>query len=210
MTAPRLYFRPGTRAVRARWMLEELGVDYDLTHVDFGKADHKKPDYLRVHPFGKVPALEIDGAVLTESLAICLYLTDRYWERDLAPVNEEYALRADYLTWMAFSTGTLEPALLEQARIRKARSVGNVADPPFGALAPWADVAAHFERTLKGRDYLMGGFFTAADIMNGSIMMWAQSMGIVSGHSRIENWLERLSQRAAYGRAAAPINPSVP
>lgn len=113
----RLHFAPGTRAVRARWMLEELGVGYQLNLVDLRMGEHKSAAHQKLHPLGKVPALEIDGTVIFESLAILLYLADRFWEKDLAPVAEERKARADYLTLMAFSSGTLEPSIFELSLI---------------------------------------------------------------------------------------------
>src|SRR5689334_18005482 len=118
----RLHFFPRTRAARARWMLEEIGVSYQVSVVDLRRGAHKSNAYRAVHPLGKVPALEIDNTIIFESLGICLYLADRFWEADLAPVPEEKKRRAHYCTWMAFSTGTLEPAIFEQVRTRKARA----------------------------------------------------------------------------------------
>ena len=76
----KLYFAPRTRATRARWLLEELGVPYELVKLDLARQENTTPAYLAVHPLGEVPAL-VDGEVtLLESLAICLHLADRYGE----------------------------------------------------------------------------------------------------------------------------------
>ena len=83
----KLYFAPRTRAVRARWLLEELGVPYELIKLDLARQENTTPAYLAVHPLGEVPAL-VDGDVtLLESLAICLHLADRFPEKHLAGIR---------------------------------------------------------------------------------------------------------------------------
>ena len=78
----RLHFSPGTRAVRVRWVLEEIGVPYQLSVVNLRRGAHKSKDYLKIHPLGKVPAIEIDNTIIFESLGICLYLADRFVHAD--------------------------------------------------------------------------------------------------------------------------------
>lgn len=197
----RLHFAHGTRAVRARWMLEELGVDYQLAVIDLRKAEHKSEGHKAIHPLGKVPALEIDGTVILESLAIVLYVADRFWEKDLAPVVEARRERAAYLTWMAFSTGTLEPAILEQVRARKATGKGVETIDLGPALTPFEAVARCVEDKLANHPFLLGDQFTAADIMNGSMMIWAHTMGLLTGFPNTKGWIERLMSRAAYQRS---------
>lgn len=199
----RLHFFPRTRATRVRWMLEELGLDYDLRVVDLRSGEQRQRAYRAIHPFGKVPALEIDGVAMTESLAICLYLADRYPEQGLAPFPGDHPRRAAYMSWMAFSTGTLEPALIEEVRQREAAKSGCASSDPGPALTPWEDIAAHLERTLCGRSHLTGDGFTAADIMNGSLMLWARATGLTSKYPRIDAWLDALTRRPACVRATA-------
>jgi glutathione S-transferase len=197
----RLHFSPGTRAVRVRWVLEEIGVPYQLSVVSLRWGAHKSKDYLAVHPLGKVPALEIDNTIVFESLGICLYLADRFLHAGLAPVPIERKRRADYCTWMAFSTGTLEPAIFEQVRAKKARERGLAAIGLGPALTPFDEVASYMERHLADRPFLLGDQMTAADIMNGSMMVWAQDIGLLEGRDAIRAWVADLKARAAYSRA---------
>ena len=197
----RLHHAHGTRALRARWMLEELGIAYELKSVDLRAAEHKSAEHLKLHPLGKVPALEIDGTVNFESLAILLYLADQFWEKDLAPVIEERRQRAEYLTWMAFSTGTLEPAILEQVRARKANEQG-LATVDLGPATTSFEAAAQcVESKLADQPFLLGDRFNAADIMNGSMMIWAETMGLLAPYPKINSWVARLKARPAYRRA---------
>ena len=197
----RLHFSPGTRAVRVRWMLEEIGVPYRLRVVSLRWGAHKSKNYLKVHPLGKVPALEIDNTIIFESLGICLYLADRFVHADLAPVVTDRKRRADYCTWMAFSAGTLEPAILEQMRAKKAgeRGIASISLGP--ALTPFDNVASYMERHLAERPFLLGDQMTAADIINGSMMAWAQDIGLLEGRDAIRAWVANLKARPAYSRA---------
>lgn len=197
----RLHFAPGTRAVRVRWLLEEIGVAYELQVVSLWRGAHKSKGYLKIHPLGKVPALEIDGATVFESLGICLYLADRFAEAGFAPPVGDMARRASYCTWMAFSAGTLEPAILEHVRAKKAeaRGVASVALGP--ALTPFDNVASYMESHLAEQSFLIGDQLTAADIMNGSLMAWAQDIGLLEERRAIRAWVSNLKSRPAYERA---------
>jgi len=86
----RLYFFQQSRATRVRWMLEELGIPYELAPVDMMKGEHKQPAYLKVHPLGALPAIEDDGGSLFESAAIIMQLADKYPEKNLAPAVGSY------------------------------------------------------------------------------------------------------------------------
>lgn len=199
----RLHHAPGTRAVRARWMLEELGIDYDLHVVDLRAGEHKTAEHVKLHPLGKVPALEIDGAVIFESLAILLYLADRFWEKDLAPVVEERRARADYLAWMALSTGTLEPAVFDQVRAKKARDKGIETIDLGPASTTFEAIAQCVEDKLRDRPFLLGDQLTATDIMNGSMMIRASAMGLLTPYPNIVGWIGHLTSRPAYQRATS-------
>lgn len=194
-----LYFFPGTRAVRARWMLEELGLPYELRLVDLHQGAHKRDEYLAIHPLGKVPALKIGKTVLFESLAICLYLADYYPQSALAP---EIASpdRAEYYKWMAFSTGTLEPAIIEQSRRRKSLESGVNYIDMGPALTPFKQAMAYIDNTLASRMFLLGNNFTAADLMIGSLLIWADGMELLTDFPHAKTWVDRLRHRPAYQR----------
>ena len=197
----RLHFSPGTRAVRVRWVLEEIGVPYQLSVVNLRRGAHKSEDYLKIHPLGKVPALEIDSTIIFESLGICLYLADRFVDADLAPVVTDRKRRADYCTWMAFSAGTLEPAIFEQLRATKAKELGIASVSVGPALTAFDNVASYMERRLAEQPFLLGDRMTADDIMNGSMIAWAQDIGLLEGRDAISAWVANLQSRPAYSRA---------
>jgi len=197
----RLHFSPGTRAVRVRWVLEEIGVPYQLSVVSLRRGAHKSKDYLKIHPLRKVPALEIDHTIVFESLGICLYLADRFADAGLAPLVTDRERRGYYCTWMAFSAGTLEPAIFEQVRAKKAEERGIASIGLGPALTPFGNVASYMEHHLAERPFLLGDRITAADIMNGSMMAWAQDLGLLEGCQSIQAWVANLKSRPGYARA---------
>jgi glutathione S-transferase len=197
----RLHFAPGTRAVRVRWLLEEIGVPYQLSVVSLWRGAHKSKDYLKIHPLGKVPALEIDSTIVFESLGICLYLADRFADAELAPLVTDRTRRASYCTWMAFSAGTLEPAIFEELRAKKAKERGVAPIGSGPALTPFDNVASYMQQHLAERPFLLGDRMTAADIMNASMMAWAQDIGLLEGRPSIQAWVNNLKTRPAYCRA---------
>ena len=105
-----LYFAPGTRATRIAFLLEELGVPWHKVTLDLAQREHKAPAYLAINPNGVVPALKDGDTVIFESVAIALYLADRYTQKGLAPPPDS-PLRGRYLSWMVWSMTTLEPPI---------------------------------------------------------------------------------------------------
>lgn len=184
-----------------RWVLEEIGVPYELNVVPLWRGAHKSKGYLKIHPLGKVPALEIDNTIVFESLGISLYLADRFVDAGLAPLVTDRVRRADYCTWMAFSAGSLEPAIFEHVRARKAEQQG-VAPIGLGpALTPFDNIASYMDRRLADRTFLLGDRMTAADILNGSLMAWAQDLGLLDNRPSIQAWVANLKSRPAYARS---------
>lgn len=103
-----LYRGVATRSFTALWMLEELGVAYRTELIDWRPAKPRPEAYLRLNPTGEVPTLTDGEAVVRETPAICLYLSDRHGYGTLAPRIEE-PLRGAYLSWMVWSTAALDP-----------------------------------------------------------------------------------------------------
>ncbi|HXW84941.1 MAG TPA: glutathione S-transferase N-terminal domain-containing protein, partial [Candidatus Binataceae bacterium] len=105
-----LYHSPFSRSYTAYWMLEELGRPYRVEIVDIRTGAQKRPEFLRLNPMGKVPTLSDGGLVLTERGAICAHLADKYAYGKLAPLRESPE-RSQYLRWLFFDAGVLEPAM---------------------------------------------------------------------------------------------------
>jgi glutathione S-transferase len=103
-----LYHHPFSRASTVIWMLEEVGVAYELRHVDIMAGGQKSPEILALNPMGKLPTLTDGELVVTEAAAIGLYLADRYAYGTLAPRVDD-PKRGTYLRWSFFAPSVIEP-----------------------------------------------------------------------------------------------------
>jgi len=151
----KLYGFAGTRTQRALWGLKELGVDFEFVPVNLLEGEHRRPDFLRINPAGKVPVL-IDGdLVIPESAAIVLYLADKYPDKHLLPVD--LAQRAHAYRWIMFAVTELEQPLWRIAR-------HTMLYPPDKRLPAdialarddFASMAVILERHLDGRAFIVG------------------------------------------------------
>lgn len=184
----KLYYNPRSRAVVSKWMLDECGAGYEIVTIDFEKGEHKSPEFLKINPAGKLPALVDGESKVFESAAICLYLGDKFPEAKLAPkINAPE--RGRYLSLMVYSTSQLEPAL---------------GDTMLGAQTSlqrgWTDFETArnlIEGELGDGPYLFGGWFTAADVMIGSLFMWRRMLGGQRDRPKLEAYVDRLLARPA-------------
>ena len=196
----KLYFAPRTRAVRPRWLLEELEVPYELVKLDLSKQENRTPAHLALHPFGEVPVL-IDGEVtLFESSAICLYLADRFPEKRLAPpLGSPH--RGPYLQWLLFAEVALDPVVLEfyrNAQLPEAEKADLSKQQ-----ARIGDVLAVIDGRLGDREFVVGGSFTAADVVMASILHWANTMKLLDVRPRLFDYMMRHARRPATRRAVS-------
>jgi len=197
----KLYYSPQTRAGRPRWLLEEIGAPYEIVSLDLQKGEHKKPDYMKIHPHGAVPALVDGDLALFESAAICMYLADKVPDKKLAPPLGTPA-RGLYYQWMLYSMATLEPPVLEvflnTVMLPEAERSAAAVEK---ARTNFAAVAKVLSNALTGRDFILGEQFSAADVMIGSTLAWAGFMGLLADHPALQAYAKRLSERPAFQRA---------
>jgi glutathione S-transferase len=157
-----LYGSIFSRTFTARRMLAELDLPYRLEVVDIRRRQNKEPEFLKINPMGKVPAITDHGVVVTETAAICLYLADRYGYGTLAPRIEQ-ADRAAYCRWLVFSTSVLEPATL----MKDADGPDTAVRSGWGTYETAMSAA---EQALTPGPYLLGERFTAADVAYGAVL----------------------------------------
>jgi glutathione S-transferase len=176
-----------SRAVISKWMLDECGADYKIVPVDFQKGEHKSIEFLKINPAGKLPAL-VDGETrVFETAAISLYLADKFAQAKLAPRIGDPE-RGRYLSLMIYSTSQLEPAM---------------GDALFGGHPPapqrgWTDFETArniIETELADGPYLFGDWFTAADVMIGSMFIWRRMLGGQPDRPKLEAYVDRLLAR---------------
>ena len=187
-----LYHSPASRSSTFVWLLEELGVDYSIVYCDIKRRSGKgSPDPNNVHPEKRVPALLHDGQLVTEQMAIALYLTDAFPEAGLGR-SIGTAERASYLRWLAFFAGETDP--IYNTRLL----YGSSLDPM--TLRDHSRVVGRVDAALSASPFLMGSTITAADILMSGPFEWDPQMA--PNNDRIKEWLKRLSDRPAAKRAA--------
>jgi glutathione S-transferase len=193
-----LYASVASRSFTARWMLEELGVPYQMRAVDIRNGEQKSPDYLRLNPMGKVPTLTDGDLVVTETTAICLYLADRYGYGTLAP-RVEGAGRAAYLRWAVFSTAVLEPAYQTKSLDLS----------PF--RHGWGDLDSALNavrQAVTPGPWLLGETFTAADVALGATVTVGLFTKQIPDDPVLGGYNQRLAARPAYRAALAATWPT--
>lgn len=197
MTDITLYHAAPSRSSIVLWMLEEIGVPYEVHLLSLQDGDNRKPDYLAVNPMGKVPALRHGDSVITESAAICTYLADAFPDAKLnVPVGNPH--RGVYLKWLFFGPGCLEPAVTDRAFPRKEEPRRGVLG--YGDFDSVMDVLA--QAVVKG-PFLMGDQFTAADVVIGANIRWGMHFKMIPERPEFAAYVARLSARPAFQRAEA-------
>jgi glutathione S-transferase len=195
----RLYHVPNTRSTRVLWLLEEIGAPYDLTLMT--GDERRGEEHASRHPLGRVPVVEDDEGFVFESLAILLHIADLHPGAGLIPPPGSHD-RALAYQWSVFAMTELEPAVLEVFRARRAED-----DERVGAgRTDFRDAAAVVERELDGRDYILGGGFTVADLVLGAVLIFGRRAELIDGLPRIAEYLERIESRPARQRATAVGN----
>ena len=200
----KLYHVPGSRSARVLWLLLELDLPHEVERLSMADGSLRSPEYLAIHPLGRVPALEDEGTTFCESGAIVQYLLERYGKGGLEP-SVGSPDRARYLQWFHWGEATLLPpivtmnahrfALPEKDRSKKAIDV---------AQRQLARILGVLEQALEGRSYLVGDDFTAADLMVGYGVTLAKLVGeLPDDLPAVHAWLSRLAERPAYAAALA-------
>lgn len=196
-----LYGYPNTRTLRATWLLEELGLDYQYRVVDLLKAQAKAPDFLEVNPAGKLPVLKTEGGVITESLAILNYLCALQPEAELIPTLSPFR-RAQYDQWCSFAVTELEQPMWTISKHKFAlpaeRRVSDVIQTAEYEFQIALDLLS---RGLGPNRYILGEQFSAVDILLGHTLFWAVSFKQKIEQENINEYIGRLGVRPALNSA---------
>jgi glutathione S-transferase len=194
----KLYHAPRTCSIRVLWLLEELGVPFELQTQEYRPP---ATPFAQKTPFGKFPSLEDGDTVMFESGAIVEYLLECYGEGRLGPRAGE-PRRGEFLQWVHFAEATLMPPLIEILRHTvlkpEAERIPAVVDD---AKTRAAVTLAVVERALADRDYLLGADFSAADIMMTYGVQWADMLGLLADSPNLRGYLQRLTSRPALRKA---------
>jgi glutathione S-transferase len=190
-----LFYAPQTRASGTLALLEALQADYALHMLDLKAGTQREPAYLAINPMGKVPAIRHGDAVVTEQVAVMLYLADLYADRGLAPALDD-ALRGPYLRWMAFYGSCFEPAVMDRSMKRDA------GDPTSSGYGGYDTVMDTLAGQLALGPWLLGERFTAADVLWGTALKWTMQFGLVSDRPVFRDYVDRVAAVPAIQRAA--------
>jgi len=197
MSKLKIYGVPRSRAFRTLWMAKELGLDYENVAVDFASGETRKPAYLALNPNGHVPAIDDNGFVLWESMAINLYLAKKYGLGTLYPTTLEGEAQA--WQWSFWGMTEIErhvlTAMFNRAIYAEDKRDDAAADAaeqelqhPLGVL----------DGAVTKTAYLLGDDFTVADLNVASILSWARPARIdFAPFPKAADWLSRCALRPA-------------
>jgi glutathione S-transferase len=192
----KLYEFAFTRSIRARWTLQELGVDFEAITVNLQAGEHRRPEYLAINPAGKLPALVDGDLVLTESAAIVLYLAEKYGK--FLPADARG--RAEVNKWLLFTVTELEQPLWRIAKNRNLYPAAQrlAADIPLASqdFRAMAEVA---EQHMQGRTFVAGDSVTVADFVLAYTLDWANEVELLDRSPQLVAYMERM-----YARPRAP------
>ena len=194
----RLYEFAPTRSIRARWVLQELGEEFEAVTVNLVAGDHRRPQFLKINPAGRVPVLVDGDLVITESVAIVLYLAERDVQRRFLP--RDIALLSQVYRWLMFAATELEQPLWRIARHTALypEDMRLPAELPL-ARQDFAEMAAVLERHMKDRQFVVGDGATVADFVMANTLDWANEVRLLGEFPNLKAYLER-----TYARPNAP------
>ena len=183
-----LFHSPQTRSSGALALLEELHAPYKLHVLNMKTGEHRQNAYLALNPMGKVPAILHGGALVTEQVAIGIYLGDLFPEAGMTPAVGD-ALRGPYLRWYVFYAACFEPALVDKAMKREPGSV---------AMTPYGDIDTTLNTVvgqLSKGPWMLGEKFTCADVLWGTALTWMTGFGLIEAVPAIKAYIDRWKAR---------------
>jgi glutathione S-transferase len=190
----KLYEFAPTRSIRVRWTLQELGVEFEPVTVNLPAGEHRRPEFLELNPAGKIPVLVDGDLVLTESIAIVVYLAEKYREKALLPT--ELCQRAEMNRWLLFAATELEQPLWRIAR-HTALYPEHQRLPADIALAEdeFRAMAAIMEDHMQDRTFVMGDTVTVADFVLAYTLDWGNEVRLLESCPRLLAYMELMYAR---------------
>jgi len=190
----KLYGFAPTRSIRVLWTLQELGVEFEFVNVNLMTGENRLPEFLAVNPAGKLPALVDGDFVLTESVAIVVYLAEKYADGGLLPAKLE--ARAQVNRWLLFAATELEQPLWRISRHTALypKEKRLPAEVPL-ARQDFRDMAAVMEEHMRGREFLVGERVTVADFVAAYTLDWANEVHLLEAWPNLRGYMERMYAR---------------
>ena len=187
---------------RCFWCLEEAGVKYEKVSIDMRKNEHKSPEFLKINPNGKVPALVDGELVLWESMAINFYIGDAYKQDLIGQTSRE---RAPVRQWSLWALADLQPlliaAFIQLKFVPEERRDMKLVEKSIEKTVPLLQA---LDNAFTKNDYLVGNRFTLADLNVASVVEVNQAIDRdLSEFPKVERWLATVQERPAYLRLQA-------
>jgi glutathione S-transferase len=190
----KLYEYPPTRSIRVRWALQELDVPFESVIVDLTKGEHKRPAFLKLNPAGKLPALVDGDRVLTESVAIVLYLAEKYPDKNLLP--RDIGARAECYRWLMFAATELEQPVWRIAKhtaiLPKEKRID--ADVAL-AREDFASMAAVLDQHMRGRTFVAADQMTVADFVTAYTLDMSSMAGLLDPFNELKRYVAEMYAR---------------
>ncbi len=190
------FHAPQSRSSGIAILLEELRAPHELRLVNLKGGEQRQPAFQAVNPMGKVPAILKDGVLVTEQVAITIYLADLFPEADLTPGLRD-ADRGSYLRWLAFYGSCFEPAVVDHALKREPAPLHM---SPYGTFERMFDTLC---ARLEESPFIAGARMTAADVLWGSALSWVTSFKLVPERPAITQYVENFRQRPSFIKVMA-------
>jgi glutathione S-transferase len=187
-----------SRSMRILWLMEELGVPYEIRHYKRLETRLAPPELAAIHPVGKSPVITDNGRVVFESAAIIDYLIRRHGKGRLAPdpASAEYD---DYQMWLHYAEGSAMLPLMLNLYVSRLGEAGEPLHPRIESEL--ANHLGYLDSHLKGRDFLVGGSLTGADVQMSFIPEIAEVFGKRAPFRHLDAWIKRLHARPAWKKA---------
>jgi glutathione S-transferase len=198
-----LYEFAPTRSIRARWILQELGVDFESVIVNLAAGEHRHSEFLKINPAGKLPVLVDDDLVLTESVAIVLYLAEKYPHKGFLPTDIKQ--RSQVYCWLLFAVTELEQPLQRIVRHTALypEHLRLLAEVSL-ARQDFTNMVVVLEEHMQGHQFIVGNTVTVADFVCAYTLDWANEVGLLDGCPQLLQYMERM-----YARPNAPLRITV-
>lgn len=190
----KLYGFAPTRALRVQWILQELDLDFEYVQVDPTKGELRQPQFLALNPAGKLPVLDDDGFVLSESIAIVLYLAEKYPEKGFLPAD--LRARAEVYRWLLFTATELEQPIWRMALHTHQYPIEKRLPAEINnARQDFLDMAAVMEKHLETRTVLVGESVTVADFIAAYTLDMASMVHLLGSLPNLSAYMERIYAR---------------
>jgi glutathione S-transferase len=194
----KLYEFGPTRSIRVRWTLQEVGADFEPIRVNLVTGEHRRPEFLKINPAGKIPVLVDGDLVLTESVAIVLYLAEKYPDKRLLPTG--FNERAQANRWLLFAATELEQPLWRIARHTALYPEGQrLPQDVILASGEFKDMASVLEKHMGGRQFVASDSASVADFVMAYTLDWANEYKLLDGCPKLLAYMKRM-----YARPHAP------